>query len=185
MIPNGAIVTYTGTWIRETLKSADSTFNDVAPSITEAGIALRGAPTIDASIFSSLPLSGGHFQVTFQAQVENGLGFDSVESLLAAISNVVKQVSGNPPLTQSLPYVQVDKNSPPMSTGEPGPSAAGGTPQCLAGSSSDTSGSFNISCWWSNLTSKGLSTVGLLALVIVAGIGIFIFYGPQRVRLET
>lgn len=185
MIPNGAIVTYTGAWIRETLSSADGTFNDVAPHLTEAGLALRGSPTITASLLSSLPLSGGHFQVTFQAQVENGLGFDSPEALLAVIDNIVYQQTGNHPDTQSLPYTQANSNSPPAPTGQPGVSPAGGTPKCLAGDSHDTTGSFNISCWWGNLTSKGLSTVGLLALVVVAGIGIFIFYGPQRVRLET
>jgi hypothetical protein len=184
MIPNGAVITYTGTWVRETLRSADSTVGDVSPHLTEAGIALRGSPRVDASLFSSLPFSGGQFQVTFQAQVENGLGFDKPEDLLSIIDNIVFQETGNKVVSSSLPYTQVGGGAP-TPTGQPGVDVSGGTPKCLAGSSTDTSGSFNVSCWWTNLTSKGLSTVGLLALLIVAGVGIFIFYGPQRVRVTT
>lgn len=181
MIANGAIFTYVGTWTRETLSSADSTVTDISSALTNAGLPLRGAPKVDASLFSSLPFASGQFQVTFQAQVENGMGFNTVDDIITAVRNAVYQATGKFPVSDSVPQYQDNSSAPPVQTGLP--KGSSGTPQCIAGGSSDTTGSFSISCWWQNLTTKGLSTVGILALLIVAGFGIFIYYGPQRVRI--
>jgi hypothetical protein len=109
-----------------------------------------------------------------QMQVENGLGFDQPDDVISVIRHAVFEVTGSFPSADSLPFLQVPGSGSPQSTGQPKP---GGTAPagCVSGTAYDTTGSFSLSCWWDNLTQKGLASVGLLTLVAVVGIGVFVF----------
>jgi len=183
LIPDGAIATYVGTWPHGDFTSADNTVSQVLSKLQTSGIASVSNPKIDANLTTTI---GGPFSVTLQLEVENGLGFSSNDNLISIVRHWVYVVTGDYPSSDSIPYIQMPHSSGggTITTGQPGvttPKVTG----CISGGAYDTSGAWSVGCWWSNLTSKGLSTVGLLALAVVAGIAIFIVYGPQRVRLET
>ncbi len=170
MIPDGSVVSYTGTWSRggigEFFESADGLVNEVSTRLTSAGLPVRNR-TIDASIFNQ------EFTVTLQLQVENGMGFSTPDDIISVIRHWVYIVTGRFPTADSLPYVQrPGGGKEPTGQPKPGGTAPAG---CISGSSLDTSGNWSFSCWWDNLTTKGLSTVGLLALAAAVGIGIFAF----------
>jgi hypothetical protein len=170
MIPNGSVVTYVGTWAHSAFVSANSVVAEVNQALTAMGLSVRSWQ-VDAGVITTL---GGPFGVTLQLQVENGLGFDKPDDVISIVRHAVYQVTGDFPSADSLPFVQVPGSGPPQPTGQPKP---GGTAPvgCVAGTAYDTAGSFSLSCWWENLTQKGLASVGLLALVAVVGIGIFVF----------
>lgn len=189
MIPNGALLTYTGTWYASLFTSTSDLVANVGARLTTAGLLVR-TQNINQNPWAVAGgiagLGGNTFTVTLQLSVENGLGFGSPDDVIAVIRHAVYEEAGQFPSADSVPYTQASHGAPPTTTGQPDPGkGTGGTPKCLAGDSHDTSGAFSVSCWWGNLTSKGLSTVGLLALLIVAGFGIFVYYGPQRVRVTS
>lgn len=196
VLGNGTIVTYNGAWPYEPGLSvfaiADQTVQDVLGKLVTSGLVSRSAPVIDSSLTGFV--EGTNYQVTLQLEVQNGLGFGTTDDIISIIRHWVYQVTGSFPSGDSIPKVQtptptVDTSSLPpgttVATGQPGataPPAKG----CLAGSSNDTTGSFSLSCWWGNLTTKGLSTVGLLAIAIVAGIGIFLYaQAPRRTSVSV
>lgn len=190
MISNGAILTYTGTWYAALFSSSADVVANVAAKMTGAGLLVRSnkiTQSFGAVAGGIIGLGGNTFTVVLQIQVENGMGFNSPNDVISIIRHFVNDETGQFPSADAVPYVQATPGGSPNPTGQPDTTkdTSGGTPKCLAGDSHDTTGSFNISCWWGNLTSKGLSVVGVLALLIVAGVGIFVFYGPQRVRVTT
>jgi hypothetical protein len=178
MIADQSIVTYSGTWKAPAGLDNGTVVNDVLNALVSDGIVSRASPVISgASDFNPL---GGTFTVKLILQVENGLGFANPDDFISIIRHEVLQEVGEYPSSDSVPQVQVPGRTP-VPTGQPGASA--GTPPpsgCISGSSSDLTGSFSLSCWFSNLTGKGLSTVGILALIALAAFGLIIFYGPSR-----
>ncbi|SRR6266436_1237530 len=183
MIDDQSILSYVGTWQAGLVETPDSIVNNVVSALAGDGLTSRTAPVITSSLGTAA--FGGQFTVKLSLQVQNGLGFADKNDAIAIIRHEVLQETGKYPSSDSIPLVQVPGGSA-TPTDQPGANDASSSPAgCIAGSSNDLTGSFSISCWFSNLTSKGLSTVGLLALVAIAAIGLIIFYGPQRVRVES
>src|SRR5205085_12309900 len=99
--------------------------------------------------------------VTMQIEVESGYDYGSESDVASIINHAIYQQFG------VLPAASIPRFQPPsggsVGTGQPvlpdpgktGPQASG----CIAGSSNDLSGKFSLSCWFNNLTTKGLSTV--------------------------
>ncbi len=186
MIPNNTIVTYTGSWPHGEFTSADDMVQQVLAKLVTSGFASRSAPIIDATLVTTL---GGNFQVTLQLEIQNGIGYGTPDDVISIIRHWVYVISGMFPASDSIPIIQTPhgvtdpSQLPPgttVQTGQPGvtaPKSAG----CVAGTAYDLGGSFSFSCWWDNLTTKGLSTVGLLAITIIVGIGIFIYARAPRI----
>jgi len=186
LIANGTIVTYTGSWPHGEFTTADDMVQQVLAKLVTSGFASRSAPVVDATFVTTL---GGNFQVTLQLEVQNGIGYGSPDDVISIIRHWVYVVSGAFPTGDSIPVIQTPHNIadpsqlPPgttVQTGQPGATATKSA-GCVAGAAYDLGGSFNLGCWWDNLTTKGLSTVGLLAITIVVGVGIFIYARAPRI----
>lgn len=172
MIGNGAILTYKGTW---TAGGLFQTVNDLVSAVTSdllaSGLAVRNS-NINQSLGALIGSAGwgGTFGVTLQIQVENGLGFASPDDVISIIRNAVYQETGAFPTADSIPYDQ-EPGQTITATGEPSGSPLGSPSSgCIAGTNTDLSGSWSLSCWFSNLTTQGLSTVGMLVLVTIVGL---------------
>lgn len=167
-IANGDNLTYIGTW---TAGGIFQTVNDLVSAVytdlAAQGVAVRNS-NVDQSLGQIIGAAGwgGTFKVTLSLQVENGLGFNSVDDVISIIRGAVYQESGSFPSADSIPY---NNNVP---TGEPNtniPSSGIGT-GCIAGTGNDLTGSWSLSCWFGNLTTSGLSTVGMLVLIAIVGL---------------
>ncbi|SRR6266404_1767788 len=179
MIDDQSIVTYNGTWHGTFSLSADQVVKRALTKLTGMGLVTRNS-SFDAGFTSTL---GGPFTVHLVLQVENGLGFSSQDDIIADIRHTVYDVTGDFPTADSIPQVQYPGDRSPVDTGEPGPGAPSGPVECIAGSSNDTTGRFSLSCWAKNLTSAGLSSVGIVVLIGVAIFGIVLYYsGGARAR---
>ena len=130
--------------------------------------------------------------ITFTMQVEVDTGFDygSPDDVASLLNHGVYQALGVMPSTFSIPRFTLPPgggagSGGTVDTGQPGPGTNNGAAPsgCIAGTSNDLSGSFSLSCWFGNLTSKGLSTVGLLAIAVVVGIAVFVFAPRPRVSV--
>lgn len=182
MIANGAILTYVGQW---TTTGLFQTVNDLLSKIG-ADLAAQGLPIRSSNVNQSLGQIvgaagwGGSFSVTLQVQVENGLGFNSADDIISIIRGVVYQETNQFPASDSIPYDQ-EPGGVQTATGQPASASGPSQTQqgCIAGGSSDLTGSFSLGCWFSNLTTSGLSTVGML--VIVAIVGLILISKTERV----
>lgn len=180
MIANGAVLTYVGQW---TTTGVFQTVNDLISKVS-ADLAALSLPirssTINQSFGQVLGSGGwgGAFSITLQVQVENGLGFNSADDVISIIRGVVYQETGQFPASDSIPYDQ-EPGGIQTATGQPGNIASGNEQGCIAGSNNDLSGSFSFACWIKNLTTSGLSTVGML--VIIAIVGLVLLSKTERV----
>ena len=184
MYPVGTILTYNGQWATWSLTSSpDSIVSDVSADLATAGLPVRSYK-VNQSLAQAASEIGLRvaFSVTLQLQVENGLGFVDDDSVIQQVRDSVNSVTGRYPTADSLPYKQTPLDSTPSPTGQPATQTAGvgSGGGCISGSGQDTSGSFSVSCWFKNLTTQGLSTVGLLALIAVAGIGLLFWASDRR-----
>lgn len=176
MIPNGSIVTYKGTWYASLFSSSNGVVSSVGADLATAGLLVKSSKinvSTTAVVTGVIGLGGNTFDVVLTLQVENGLGYDSPESIINQVRDAVNSVTGRFPNADSIPSFS-DTSGNVQSTGEPDVSTPDVT-GCIAGSGNDTDGNFSISCWFKNLTTQGLSTVGLLALVAIAGIGLAVW----------
>jgi len=178
MIADQSNVTYVGTWRTARFAQASTSINNISAKLAGAGLPVRSFST-DAGFFANLPigLERVPFSVTLHLQVENLTGFQSPDDIVSIIRHWVLDETGVYPDADSLPYVQ-QPGQPEIPTGEPAPPIARDKTGCIAGTSTDLAGGFSLSCWFSNLTQKGLATTGFLALLIVAGLGLLIFARP-------
>lgn len=174
MIPNGSTFTYAGTW-RAGLSRADVVVQNVVAALAVDGLVSRAAPKVNASLITTF---GGSFGVTLQLQVSNGLGYGTIDDVIAVIRHECFDETGYYPSSDNIPGF-TSPSGDTQSTGQPDNTAADATAQCIAGSGTDTDGNFSISCWFKNLTTQGLSTVGLLALIAIAGIGLVLWAGGK------
>ena len=172
MVQNQAVVTYIGTW---TAGGLFQTINDLVSAVTTdllaQGLAVRNS-NVDQSLGNLIGSAGwgGTFNITLTLQVENGLGFNSVDDIISIVRGAVYQETGSMPTADSVPYDQ-EPGQNTTSTGQPGsPLATSPSGGCIAGTHNDLSGTFSIGCWFSNLTTQGLSTVGMLVLVAIVGL---------------
>ena len=178
MIPNGANVTYTGTWHTTFTKTSANVIREVSAGLSKNSLPVRSYSS-DATW--STDLGTGEFNVTLHLQVENGMGFSSPDDIISLIRHWVYQVTGDFPTADSLPYAQQTPGGDETPTGQPPPPADKGAKGCIAGTSNDVSGSFSLSCWFSNLTTKGLTSVGFIAMLVLLGFGLLIFARPAAV----
>jgi hypothetical protein len=172
MVPNGANLTYVGTWVTNSFtQTTNALLSAVSTDLVGVGIAVRNSDANQSlgNIILNVGV-GGQFKVTLSLQVENGLGYGSVDDIISIIRGFVYQESGQYPLSDSIPYTQDDSGNT-VPTGQPDTSRTPNKSEgCIAGSNNDLSGSFSVGCWFSNLTSSGLSTVGVLALIGIVGL---------------
>lgn len=175
MVSAGSIVTYIGHWPHTKLLgfgSADTAVADVGNELLASyQLYIQGNPQISGGLISSVTGSG--FDVRLQLEVDNGLGYGSIQDIIGIIRSVVKKILGDYPTGDSIPYVQVPGGKS-TSTGQPGDNNAA-QKGCQSGTSKDLQGNFDLTCWFKNLTTTGFASVGVLALLAVLGIGIFIF----------
>lgn len=173
MVPNGAVLTYVGTWQAGGFgggfwQTTNQLISAVTQDLLAQGIAVRTSST-DQSIGNIISgMGGGQFNITMQVQVENGLGFNSSDDIVSIIRGAVYQETGQFPLSDSMPYDCSTGSC--LATGQPVPTPTGQSSGCIAGTSNDLTGNFSISCWFSNLTTKGFSSIGMIAILVVVGL---------------
>ena len=163
-IPDGAILTYNGTWPPGTYGGFADYTGSVFADLTNAGIAVRGVSGGFGLLNSAL---GTSFPIQLQLQVENGLGFRDVSDVISIVRGAVYQEAGAYPVSDSIPYVQATANGPAQTTGQPA---------AMPGAASTSS----ISDWFSNLTSKGLSTLGLVFIGLALGVVLLLTAQTKR-----
>ena len=177
MYLNGAILTYIGTWSTTFLEGADKVTANVVSALGTNGLVSRTPPVVNAGLISTL---GGPFGVTLQLQIENGVGFNSPDDIIAIIRHQVYQETSSFPTSDSIPQVQQTDGSI-VQTGQPAAPATSAQTGCIAGTSSDLSNNFDLGCWFKNLTTGGLTTVGILALLAVLGV-VILSQVPKPIR---
>lgn len=175
MIPNGSTVTYTGKWPPGKLgfEGADSVISRVGTVLSKYGLVIRSQSS-DAG-WSTYVLGSG-IQVTLEIGIENGQGYAKPDDIINTVAHAVYETLGRLPSSGSIPYYKIP-NGTETATGQPS-----STPQgqgCVAGASTDLTGAFDFSCWWGNLTQKGLASVGFLAIIAILGIGIALYAGVR------
>jgi hypothetical protein len=185
VIPDGSIITYQGVWpggVLANITGGNATDRVVAVgnALNDVGLAVRHSD-YQPDFLGGIPDTG--LPISLSLQVENGLGFGQADDIITVIRHAVLQVFGDYPISDTIPLVQVPGGTQtptgqPVST--PGQAGAPGTAGCIAGTSNDLAGTFSLGCWFSNLTTKGLSTVGLLAVFVVLGVALVIFI-PHKV----
>lgn len=178
MIPNNANLTYNGTWHTTFFKTSAQVIREVSAGLNKNSLPVRSY-TSDATW--STDLGPGEFNVTLHLQVENGLGFEKPEDIIALVRHWVFDVTGDFPTSDSLPYAQQAPSGGELPTGQPAPPKTPPGGGCIAGTSSAVDGKFSISCWFGNLTTKGLTSVGFIALLVLLGFGLLIFARPAAV----
>jgi len=176
LVPSGSTVTYVGTWRTGSFQSADGVVSQVGSKLLAAGLSVRSQHS-DAGFFANLPgFIKVSFNVTLQLEVDNGLGYGAVDDIISIVRSNVQQVTGFPPQSDSITEILQPGDSTPQNTGEVSQDSQ--QKGCIAGTSNDLSNNFSVSCWFSNLTTKGLGTVGLLAILAVVALGLIVFAAP-------
>jgi len=168
-IPDGSVLYYEGTWPQTVFSLPGSILEDVSTALNGAGLTVRSSNITSGQLSQ---IEGQPFGVRLTLQVENGLGFGSPDDAISLVRHAVYIETGKFPLSDTIPRVQVPGGTP-TKTGQPGgaPQGAG----CIAGTSNDLSGSFSLGCWWDNLTSKGLSTIGLIFIGGILAVALIVF----------
>jgi hypothetical protein len=176
VVPAGATVKYVGTWRTGSFQTADGVVAQVSTLLLSSGLSVRSQHS-SAGWFANLPgFVKSSFDVTLQLEVDNGLGYGSQDDIISIVRSYVQQVTGFPPQSDSIPELTLPGDNTPTSTGEK--SQDSGQQGCIAGTSNDLSGNFSLQCWFSNLTTKGLGTVGILAILAVVAVGLIVFAAP-------
>lgn len=170
-IPPKSLVTYQGEWPCCVKGTPPLDFAAIATRLVRAGLPIRNH-SLDWSLFRA------NYDVSMQLQVENGLGYGDVNDIIAIVRHMVFAEENRFPLSDNIVLVQTPGGTP-QPTGQPGTGAPPGAPRegCIAGTAQNLQGNFSLGCWFDSLTSKGLSIVGILALLIVAGLAL-IFFAP-------
>lgn len=164
-VPDGALLTYTGTWPPGTYAGFADYTGNVFADLANAGLPIKGVSGGFSAINSVL---GNTFTIQLTLQVQNGLGFGDVNDVISIVRGFVYQEAGAFPLADSVPYVQTPGGAQ-TATGQPGQT----TPKNTAHACGDPSWGFldDPGQWVSCLTTKGLSSLGLvfigLALALV------------------
>lgn len=170
-VPDMSIVYYEGTWPQRAFSLPPSILKHVVNSLNSMGLAVR-ASEITSGVFGEA--IGSPFNVRLTLEVENGLGFSTTDDVISLVRGAVYAEVGEFPTADNVPRFK-----PPR-----GGVVTGGAPSeapregCISGTSQDLNGDFSLSCWFSNLTGKGLSTIGLLAIGALVGL-VLIFQGRR------
>lgn len=178
IIQNGSIVTYVGQFS----PGVGYNSNDVQAAMTSgllaAGMSVLSYTSAGESFFS---IGTEQLTVTIQAKIQTGFDYANESDVASIINHVVYEKFGVLP-AGSIPRFQPPSGST-QQTGQPGVTTPSNPSGCISGTSHDLSDSFSLSCWFGNLTTKGLSTVGLLAIAIAIAVGIFFFTPRPRVSV--
>jgi hypothetical protein len=166
MVPNGTVVTYQGVWptvdVISLVGIGNSITSAVQPIIASAGFVILGSQSTEGLIAD---IAASSFNVTLTLQVENGVGYGSVNDIISIIRNAVYQITGQFPLADSIPQVDTSGATPTGILSTPGVTES-------------TSGiGSSISSFFSNLSSTTGISVGLIAVGIVLAFLLFFKFG--------
>jgi hypothetical protein len=182
MIPNGSVLTYVGTWHTTLSQNSSDILSKVGAGLTRSHLLVRSSVPIDAPWMTKIGLGiTAPFTVTIELQIDNGLGYGSENDVIQIVRHWVYDVTGSFPETDSIPYKQLPDLPGRAPTGQPVPTNPPPGGGCVAGTSNGLDGKFSISCWFDNLTTKGLTSVGFIALLVLLGFGLLIFARPAAV----
>lgn len=171
-IPNGTIVTYTGTWsLGLHLISADQFLSDVGGHLIDDGLTILNSQ-INGAFLASLEI--GPLTVVLTVLNQQGQELDDTD-FMASMTDAV-HMSGGTIVSQSITGLTGassggSSSAQTIPTGQPGQVAGGpGTAKTFA--CGDPSWSFFDSpgTWFQCLASKGLSTLGLVFIGLMVGI---------------
>lgn len=181
MIPNGSILTYSGTWHTTKFKNSSDVIKGVTAGLNRAHLLVRSVQS-DAPWSTKLGLGiTAPFTVTIDLQVDNGVGFGNENDVIQIVRHWVYDTTGDFPEADSIPYKQTPDTGVKTATGQPAPKIPVDSKGCIAGTSSAVDGSFSLSCWFGNLTTKGLTSVGFVAILAILGVGLLVFARPAAV----
>lgn len=123
MVSDQAIVTYQGRWTSTYFQGATDVISKVTQALASQGLLVRNSSS-DATGFGQTTIIGmtvhpAPFNVTLQIQIDNGLGFGSVDDVISIIRHYVYAVTGEFPFADSIPSVQNAVTGESESTGQP------------------------------------------------------------------
>ena len=179
LVPNNSIVTYVATFAPGVGYNQQTAQAAITAKLTSVGMTVLAATQSGEGFFS---IGTEPITFTMQVKVQTGFDYSSEDDVASIINHIIYEIFN------ILPAASIPRFQPPSggqtATGQPDPGKTSPKQSgCIAGSSSDLSGSFSLGCWFSNLTTKGLSTFGILGIIIAVGIGIFVF--APRPRLSA
>lgn len=183
-IPNGAAVSYHGTWPQSLSGSfgIGSDVADIGRQLLDDGLAII---TYNRSVLGIL--GGGAYDIDVQILNQSGQDLDDTD-LVSQVADAVNQVTGAYPQAGVVTSVTHAGSGVNTGTGQAAPqqtvagvalgatqAAATKTHQC-----GDPTWSFfdDPGQWLTCLTTKGLTTIGLLAIGLIIGV-ILIVAGPK------
>lgn len=180
LIPNNAIVTYVGQFSPGIGYNSSSVQAAIVSGLASAGFSVLTYTSTGEGFFS---VGTEQLTVTLQAKIQTGFSYSNESDVASIINHVIFEKFGVLP-AGSIPRFILPQSAGggTTDTGQPGGTGRGAS-GCIAGTSNNLAGSFSLSCWFSNLTTKGLSTVGLLAIAVAVAVGIFIFAPRPRVTV--
>jgi len=161
-VPDGAILTYQGTWTAggALSTSPQQIVSKVAAALVNDGVQVRSQ---NLSVGAGTAFLGGQFSVTLQVQVATGLGgFASLNDVISVIAHEVYVVTGQMPSSGTIPVAQ-------MPSGAIGPT---GQP------ASTTTAATTWSTWLQN----NFTTVAILVVAVTVVPSLIDSFGGKRRR---
>jgi hypothetical protein len=113
IVPDGAIVVYTGTWVPHGMQGATEIIGRVSNILAGEGLSVR---SVSSSPYAFLKDNTVNVKLTIQ--VANGMGYSAPSDVASIVDNAAWQVTGSMPLASSISSVQVP-GGPPAPTGQP------------------------------------------------------------------
>lgn len=163
--PDGAIVTYVGTWPPGNAFGFSDYTGKVISDLTANGLLVKSF----SSNAQTATLLGTNIQINLQLQVNTGVGgFGDINDLISVIQHYVIQETGSNTISDSVPMVQGVTGATAV-TGQPGNPGGTGPASHQCG---DPSWGFtdDPAQWFTCLSQKGLSTLGLVFIGLALGI---------------
>ena len=181
MVPNGAIVTYSGKWpipkcfFSPLIIRVGDFVGKVTARLLNSGLAVRDSRfTSEGFLVAGFPAEGT--SITLQIQVQNQVGFGSPQDIISIVRHEVYQEFCAFPLSDSIPFQQ-NPGGGQTGTGQPAPS--GPNVKACAGALNQN-GNWDIGCWVSSLTNQGMWAIGLVAIGLLT---LVVLLPAQSVRV--
>ena len=166
-IPDGTILTYTGTWTPTDTMGATSVISAVSSDLTGAGLPVRSSSN-DAGLLQNTEapfvLNLSPFHVTLTIQVQNGLGFAQISDVISIIRHWVFSETGAFPISDTVPtMVLPNTGNYPVDTGQPAP------PQQPNNQQPGTGLFDSLSKALGDMFTGTTSAIGIVALIAIGG----------------
>lgn len=172
MLPDGTVFEYQSTdWSVTFASGPQEIISRVASNLQSKGLYVRAnsykTPSVLAQIYGDA-VGSYKYSVDMQVQIENGVGFASVDDAASIIDHEVYVITGNLP-THSVPNFDQPNVAPGLKEVCGQPNCDQNNPnRCLE----DV-----ITCWFKKLTLKGMYALAIIGLVAIGAVSLILYRG--------